>query len=157
MKYVSKNIEQLINSNIKIKIRNLKFCGKIYDKFGVVKLFFRDEKFNFYILQYDTFNNEFISFLKVEYIRNFDDVINYKMDNFDFLTIEYEKTKMNFKILNGISKSLFSKFIFIYKYYDYSKKTYVNINKNINNGSTKMPNNLQVYLKLDSEQFLNII
>ena len=70
MKYISKNIEQLINSNIKIKIRNLKFCGKIYDKFGVVKLFFRDEKFNFYILQYDTFNNEFISFLKVEYIRN---------------------------------------------------------------------------------------
>ena len=79
------------------------------------------------------------------------------MDNFNFVTIEYEKTKMNFKILNGISKSLFSKFIFIYKYYDYSKKTYVNINKNINNGSTKMPNNLQVYLKLDSEQFLNII
>ena len=49
MKYVKKDVEQLIKTNIGVKIRKLKLCGRIdSESTNKILLFFKDSVLNLY-------------------------------------------------------------------------------------------------------------
>ena len=80
MKYVKKDIEQLIKANIGIKIRKLKLCGRIdSESTNKILLFFKDNVLNYLNSYYLIMNLiiimlflVFLSKQKIKFLLNID-------------------------------------------------------------------------------------
>ena len=72
MKYVKKDVEQLIKTNIGVKIRKLKLCGRIdSEPTNKILLFFKDNVLNLYVLEYNFIHHNFVSFDKIKIVYGF--------------------------------------------------------------------------------------
>ena len=153
MKYVKKDVEQLIKTNIGVKIRKLKLCGRIdSEPTNKILLFFKDNVLNLYVLEYNLLHHNFVSFDKIKIVYGFFD----PSGNYIRRRVFYNDKTFKFNVIKRIKFYEYNK-SFEYVYYDNDKCNYKVVKKVINLNSIEMPEDLKVYLKLDTEQFLNIL
>ena len=153
MKYVKKDVEQLIKTNIGVKIRKLKLRGRIdSESTNKILLFFKDNVLNLYVLEYNLLHHNFVSFDKIKIVYGFFD----PSSNYIRRRIFYNDKTFKFNVIKRIKFYEYNK-SFEYVYYDNDKCNYKAVKKVINLNSIEMPEDLKVYLKLDTEQFLNIL
>ena len=153
MKYVKKDVEQLIKTNIGVKIRKLKLCGRIdSEPTNKILLFFKDNVLNLYVLEYNLLHHNFVSFDKIKIVYGFFD----PSSNYIRRRVFYSDKTFKFNVIKRIKFYEYNK-SFEYVYYDNDKCNYKTVKKVINLNSIEMPEDLKVYLKLDTEQFVNIL
>ena len=153
MKYVKKDVEQLIKTNIGVKIRKLKLCGRIdSESTNKILLFFKDNVLNLYVLEYNFIHHNFVSFDKIKIVYGFFN----PSGNYIRRRVFYNDKTFKFNVVKRIKFYDYNK-SFEYVYYDNDKCNYKVVKKVINLNSIEMPEDLKVYLKLDTEQFLNIL
>ena len=153
MKYVKKDVEQLIKTNLGVKIRKLKLCGRIdSESTNKILLFFIYYVLNLYVLEYNVLHHNFVSFDKIKIVYGFFN----PSGNYIRRRVFYNDKTFKFNVIKRIKFYDYNK-SFEYVYYDNDKCNYKVVKKVINLNSIEMPEDLKVYLKLDTEQFLNIL
>ena len=153
MKYVKKDVEQLIKTNIGVKIRKLKLCGRIdSESTNKILLFFKDNVLNLYVLEYNVSHHNFVSFDKIKIVYGFFN----PSSNYIRRRVFYNDKTFKFNVIKRIKFYEYNK-SFEYVYYDNDKCNYKAVKKVVKLSSIEMPEDLKVYLKLDTEQFLNIL
>ena len=117
MKYVKKDIEQLIKTNIGVKIRKLKLCGRIDSKpTNKILLFFKDNVLNLYVLEYNVSHHNFVSFDKIKIVYGFFN----PSGNYIRRRVFYNDKTFKFNVIKRIKFYDYNK-SFEYVYYDKDK------------------------------------